>query len=84
VKYIVVLTEKVDGNIHVTVPGLPGCIVEANTWNEAWAKTRETIPDIISRSEIVQLDPREWFGRFKDIPTWGKMYDERVLEGYRA
>jgi predicted RNase H-like HicB family nuclease len=89
-KYTVVLTEKVDGNIHVTVPGLPDCIVDANTRNEALAKTRETISEIISRSEIVQLDlsvepksrnllfnpPWEWFGRFKDIPAWGKMFDE--------
>ena len=55
-KYIVVLIEKVDGNIHVTVPSLPDCIVEANTGNEALAKTHETISEIISRSEIVQLD----------------------------
>jgi predicted RNase H-like HicB family nuclease len=89
-KYTVVLTEKTDGNIHVTVPGLPECIVEANTRDEALEKTRETIAEIISRSEIFQLDvsavpksrnlhfdtPWGWFGRFKDNPTWGKMFDE--------
>lgn len=89
-KYTVVLTEKTDGNIHVTVPGLPECIVEAHTRDEALEKTRETIAEIVSRSEIFQLDvstvpksrnlhldtPWEWFGRFKDNPTWGKMFDE--------
>jgi len=89
-KYTVVLTEKTGGNIHVTVPGLPECIVEANTRDEALEKTRESITEIINRSEIFQLDvsavpksrdlhldtPWEWFGRFKDNSTWGKVLDE--------
>jgi predicted RNase H-like HicB family nuclease len=89
-KYTVVLTEKTDGNIHVTVPGLPDCIIEADTRDGALEKTRETIASIISRSEIFQLDvsaepksrnlhfdtPWEWFGIFKDNPEWGKLFDE--------
>ena len=89
-KYTVVLTEQTNGNIHVTVPGLPDCIVEANTRDEALEKARESIAAIISRSEIFHLDvsavpksrslhfdtPWEWFGIFKDNPTWGKMFDE--------
>jgi predicted RNase H-like HicB family nuclease len=93
-KYTVVLTEKINGQIHATVPGLPDCVVEANTRDEALAKTRETISEIISRSEIVQLDlyvepksnsnlPWEWFGRFKDIPAWGKMFDEIEMESMK-
>ncbi len=89
-QYTVVLTEETNGNIHATVPGLPDCIVEADTRNEALEKVRETIAKIMSRSEIVQLDvaaeprsrgehsdtPWQWFGIFKDNPAWGKVFDE--------
>lgn len=89
-KYTVILTEETDGSIHVTVPGLPYCTVEAKTRDEALNIVRETITTIISRSEIVQLDvsaepksgslhrntPWEWFGAFKGDPTWGELFDE--------
>ncbi len=89
-KYTVVLTEKTDGNVMVAVPGLPDCTVEATTRDEALEKARETINRMMSRSEILQLDvgtepglenlnfgiPWEWFGTFKDNPTWGKLFDE--------
>ncbi len=89
-KYTVILTEEADGSIHVTVPGLPDCTVEAKTRDEALNMIRETITTIISQSEIVQLDvpaeprsrslhrdtPWEWFGAFKDDPTWGELFDE--------
>lgn len=86
----VVLTEKVDGHIHVSVPGLPDCTVEATTRKEALDKVRETLAATISRSEIIQLDvstepkagngqystPWEWFGRFSSNPAWGTVFDE--------
>lgn len=89
-RYTVLLTDKVDGNIHVTVPGIPDCTLEAPTRNEALYKVRETIASIIDHSEIVQLDvpvkpksknlsfdtPWDWFGIFHDDPTWGEMFDE--------
>jgi predicted RNase H-like HicB family nuclease len=89
-RYTVVLTEKTDGNIHVTVPALPDCTIEARTRHEALKKARETITSIIRRSEIVQLDvstepksgslymdtPWEWFGIFKDNPAWEKLFDD--------
>ena len=89
-RYTVVLTEKTDGNIHVTVPGLPECIVEAHTRDEALEKTRETIAEVISRSEILHLEvstepksrnhhfdtPWEWFGRYKDNSAWGELFNE--------
>lgn len=89
-KYTVILTEKTDGNIHVTVPGLPECAVEAKTREEALNTARENISTIISQSEIVQLDvpaepkskslhsntPWEWFGIFKDDPIWKKLFND--------
>ena len=89
-KYTVVLTEKGDGNVMVAVPGLPDCTVEATTRDEALEKARETINRMMNRSEILQLDvgpepdsgnlhfgtPWEWFGAFKNNPTWGKLFDE--------
>ncbi|MCK4762796.1 MAG: hypothetical protein KAW12_11430 [Candidatus Aminicenantes bacterium] len=89
-KYTVILTEKTDGNIHLSVPGLPDCTVDAGTRDEALNIARENINTIIDRSEIVQLDvpaeprsgsfqfdtPWEWFGAFKTDSTWGKLFDE--------
>jgi predicted RNase H-like HicB family nuclease len=89
-KYTVILTEGTDGGIHVAVPGLPDCVVEAKTREEALAVVRETIAAIMRRSEILQLDvsvepksgslqgatPWEWFGAFKGEPTWGESFDE--------
>lgn len=89
-KYTVILTEGADGSIHVTVPGLPDCTVEAKTRREALNMIRENITTIMSRSEIIQLDvpaepklgklysdtPWEWFGAFKDDPAWGELFDK--------
>ena len=89
-RYTVVLTEQLDGNIHVSVPALPNCAVEAATKSEALLKARETISSIVSRSEVLQLDvsvepksdslhietPWEWFGRFEDNPTWEMVFDQ--------
>ncbi|MCP5050648.1 MAG: type II toxin-antitoxin system HicB family antitoxin [bacterium] len=89
-KYTVVLTEKTDGNIHVTVPGLPDCDVEAPTRDEALDKIRESITTVVKQSEILQLDiftepksnglrvdtPWEWFGKFKGNPVWDQVFDD--------
>jgi hypothetical protein len=51
---------------------------------------RQAIMQFISRSEIVQLDiplpskppsrpnevPWDWFGAFKDDPSWGVLFEE--------
>ncbi len=89
-KCTVVLTERTDGNIHVTVPGFPECTVEASTRDEALRKIRGTINSVVSRSEILQLDvssepkstgsqfgtPWEFFGAFVNNPEWGDIFDE--------
>ena len=89
-KYTVLLTEKRDGSVMIAVPGLPDCTVEATTRDEALKRARESINRMMSRSEILQLDvgtepdsksrhfgtPWEWFGTFKDEPTWGQLFDE--------
>ena len=81
-KYMVVLTEKPEGGIHVSIPSLPNCTVEANTRDEALHRVREAIVETVSRSEIVHLDvpqqpritspskdvPWEWFGATQDDP----------------
>ncbi len=90
VKYTILLTEKPDGGIHVSVPALPDCIVEADTRDNAIRLAREAIAAIMSRSEVVQVDvpqppkapptrdemPWEWFGAAKDDATWEPLFDE--------
>ena len=89
-KYTVVLTEQSNGSIHAAVPGLPECAVLATNRVEALNMIRETISEIISRSEIIQIDvtaepksgvllndtPWEWFGAFKNDSTWEELFDE--------
>ena len=89
-KYTVVLTEKPEGGIHVSVPALPNCTVEANTRDEALHRVREAIVETVGRSEIVHLDvpqqpratssgkdvPWEWFGATQDDSTWDTLFDD--------
>ena len=55
-KYTLILTEKPEGGIQVTIPALPACTVEAATRDEAIRLAREAIAQLVSRSEIVQID----------------------------
>jgi predicted RNase H-like HicB family nuclease len=89
-KYTIILTEKPDGGIHVSIPALPSCTVEAANRDEAIRLAREAIAQTVSRSEIVHLDvpeqpksvsaggdvPWEWFGAAKDDVTWDVLFDE--------
>jgi predicted RNase H-like HicB family nuclease len=89
-KYTIILTEKPDGGIHVSIPALPDCSVEASNRDEAINLARQAIVETISRSEIVLLDvpqrpkaapsgdevPWEWFGKAKEDPTWDILFDE--------
>jgi predicted RNase H-like HicB family nuclease len=89
-KYIILLTEKSEGGIHVSVPALPDCTVEADTRDDAIRLAREAIAAILSRSEVVQVEvsqppkapqtradiPWEWFGAAKDDVTWDALFDE--------
>jgi predicted RNase H-like HicB family nuclease len=78
-QYTLILTEKTEGGIQVTIPALPACRVEAATRDEAIRLAREAIAQLVSRSEIVHVDipqqpratapprgiPWEWFGEAK-------------------
>lgn len=88
-KYTIVLTEKSDGGIHVSIPALPDCHVEAATRDEAIKLARKAITETIRRSEIVHLDvpqqpkltspdetPWDWFGATQDDSTWGRLFEE--------
>jgi predicted RNase H-like HicB family nuclease len=89
-KYTILLTEKAEGGIHVSIPALPGCTVEADTRDDAIRLAREAITALLSRSEMVQVDvpqppkasltrentPWEWFGTAKDDATWDALFDE--------
>ena len=55
-KYTVILTTKPNGGIHVSVPALPDCTVEAGSRDEALHLAREAIVQIVTRSEITQVD----------------------------
>lgn len=87
-KYTVILTEKSNGGIHVSVPGLPDCTLEAKGRDEAIRLAREAISSVMSRSEIVRVEvpqhssspdnevPWEWFGAAKDDPSWDALFEE--------
>lgn len=89
-KYTVIITEAQNGDLHATVPGIPDCHVQAKTRSDAIRAVRHSIAQIISRSEIVQVDvptppksesflhdtPWELFGAFRDDTTWGPLFDE--------
>jgi len=93
-RYTVMLTKRQGNDIHAVIPGLPGCSVRAETKSEALQKIRETLRDLVSRSEIVQIEvpaeiesdnsdktPWKFFGAFKDDPGWGHIFDE--IENHR-
>ena len=81
-QYTLILTETAEGGIQVTIPALPACTVEAATRDEAIRLAREAIAQLVSHSEIVQIDilqqprttvqpqgvPWEWFGEAKADP----------------
>lgn len=89
-KYTIILTEKPDGGIRVSIPALPDCTIEADNRDDAIYLAREAIAQIISRSEIVHVDipqqprsaspsdevPWEWFGAFRDDATWDALFDD--------
>ena len=95
-KYTAVLSEEQNGEFHATVPGLPECTVAAGTRGEAIDALRETVAEVVSRSEIIELDiatvpkstklsdetPWPLFGAFKEDPTWGDLFEE--IERKRA
>jgi predicted RNase H-like HicB family nuclease len=87
-RYILILTEKTEGGIQVTIPALPACRIEAATRDDAIRLAREAIAQLVSRSEIVQIDipqqpraraqprgvPWEWFGEAKADPMWDALF----------
>jgi predicted RNase H-like HicB family nuclease len=89
-QYTLILTEKTEGGIQVTILALPTCTVEAATRDEALRLAREAITRVMSRSEIVQIEisqqpratvqlrgvPWEWFGEAKADPTWDALFDD--------
>ncbi len=88
--YTLILTEKAEGGIQVTIPALPTCTVEAATRDEAIRLAHVAITRVVSRSEIVQIEipqqpratvqprgvPWEWFGEAKADPTWDALFDD--------
>jgi predicted RNase H-like HicB family nuclease len=88
-KYTVILTTKPNGGIHVSVPALPDCVVEADSRDEALHLAREAIVRIVERSEITQVDipqpsfaasgndvPWQWFGAFQEDTYWNALFDD--------
>jgi predicted RNase H-like HicB family nuclease len=89
-KYTIILTEKSDGGIRVSVPALPDCTIEAGNRDEAISLAREAISKIVSRSEILSIDvpyqpnvastgddtPWECFGKARDDASWDALFDE--------
>ena len=94
-QYMLILTDKTEGGIQVTIPALPACTIEAATRDEAIRLAREAITQLVSRSEIVHVDipqqprtttqphdvPGAWFGEAKADPSWEALFDD--LEQHR-
>ncbi len=88
-QYTLILTEKAEGGIQVTIPALPACMVEAATRDEAIRLAREAIAQLVRRSEIVQVEiperpwatvslhetPWAWFGKGAEDPMWEELFD---------
>ena len=89
-QYTLILTETAEGGIQVTIPALPACRVEAVTRDDAIRLAREAIAQVVSRSEVVQVEipeqprstaspqetPWTWFGTARADPTWDLLFDE--------
>jgi len=89
-QYTLILTETAEGGIQVTVPALPACRVEAATRDDAIRLAREAIAQLVSRSEVVQVEipaqprvppsphetPWAWFGTAQEDLTWDALFDE--------
>jgi predicted RNase H-like HicB family nuclease len=88
--YTIVLLEKPEGGIHVSVPALPACTVEADTRDKAIRLAREAIATLVRRGEMVRGEvpqqpktplpgdagPWAWFEAAKDDTTWAPIFDE--------
>ncbi|MGE0820835.1 MAG: type II toxin-antitoxin system HicB family antitoxin [Candidatus Binatia bacterium] len=87
-KYTVILTTKPNGGIHVSVPALPDCTVEADSRDEALHLAREAITQFVKHSEITQVEvpqplspvpgndvPWQWFGAFEKDASWDTLFD---------
>ncbi len=46
-KYLINLEKNEDGGYTVTVPALPGCITEGDTWEQAIANAEEAIAGFV-------------------------------------
>ena len=93
-KYAVILTEDDNGDFYAKVPAIPDCSVKGKSKIEAINLIRHAISDVISRSEIIQLEvptvpksgsllsetPWEFFGAFQDSPEWDTLFDEIELQ----
>jgi predicted RNase H-like HicB family nuclease len=89
-KYTIVLTEKPEGGLLVSIPALPHLTIEADSRDQAIHLACQAIGEIVSRSEIVQVDipypyptvsppneiPWQWLGAAKDDPTWDALFDD--------
>jgi predicted RNase H-like HicB family nuclease len=88
-QYTLILTEQAEGGIQVTIPALPACRVEAATRDDAIRLAREAIAQLVSRSEVIQVEipaqpratpsphaiPWAWFGMAWEDPTWDALFD---------
>ncbi len=93
-KHTIFITQENQGKFHAMVPNLPNCHAYAQTRHEALKAIRETITQVVNKIEIIQLDipiqpkvaplldetPWQWFGAFKDDPTWGTLFDDIELK----
>lgn len=89
-QYTLILTEKPDGGLHVSIPALPHLTIEADSRDHAIQMACQAIGEVASRSEIVHVDiphptqtasppdevPWQWLGTAKNDPTWDALFDD--------
>lgn len=71
-KFKVIFEWNEEGGYTVTVPGLPGCITEGDTFEEALANSKEAILGYIEALKIQgqplpDKDPRLFFGEVEVV-----------------
>lgn len=90
--YRVMLREKSPNGYVATALAWPECVVEAPTREEALARIRVAIAELLAEAEIVEVDVpvphaviaapyAETFGMFRDDPTFDDFVEE--VQKYR-
>jgi hypothetical protein len=72
-KQTIFITEENQGKFHTIAPNLPNNQIEI---------IQLDIPTQHKMDQILDETPWQWFGAFKDDPTWGALFDDIELKRF--